>query len=41
MIYFSRLTRVRLPVSRARSGLIAGVDLDDSAALLDEMDGFG
>jgi hypothetical protein len=36
-----RTTRVHLPVSRARSGLIAGVDLDDSAALLDEMDGVG
>ncbi len=36
-----RTTRVLLPVSRARSGLIAGVDLDDSAALLDEMDGVG
>ncbi len=36
-----RTTRVQLPVSRARSGLVAGVDLDDSAAVLDEMDGVG
>ncbi len=36
-----RTTRVQLPVSRSRSGLVAGVDLDDSAALLDEMDGVG
>lgn len=36
-----RNTRISLPVSRARSGLIAGVDLDDSAALLDRMDGVG
>jgi hypothetical protein len=33
--------RVKLPVSRARGGVIAGVDLDDSAALLDRMDGVG
>ena len=32
---------VRLPVSRARAGLIVGVDLDDSASVLDRMDGFG
>jgi hypothetical protein len=31
--------RVVLPVSHARGGLMAGVDLDDSAALLDRMDG--
>ncbi len=37
----ARSARVRLPVSRARSGLIAGTDLDDSAALLDRMDGIG
>ncbi len=34
-------SRISLPVSRARSGLIAGVDLDDSAAMLDRMDGIG
>jgi hypothetical protein len=34
-----RRSRISLPVSRARSGLIAGIDLDDSAALLDQMDG--
>ena len=31
--------RIVLPVSHARGGLMAGVDLDDSAALLDRMDG--
>jgi len=36
-----RGSRISLPVSRAGSGLIAGVDLDDSAALLDQMDGVG
>ncbi len=36
-----RSTRIRLPVSRARSGLMAGVDLDDPAALFDQMDGVG
>ena len=30
--------RVRLPVSRATGGTLPGVDLDDSAALLDIMD---
>jgi hypothetical protein len=30
-----------LPVSGARGGLIAGVDLDDSAALHDRMDSIG
>ncbi|MFL5396627.1 MAG: DUF2191 domain-containing protein [Myxococcales bacterium] len=30
--------RVRLPVSRARGGAQPGIDLDDSAALLDAMD---
>jgi len=34
-----RSARIRLPVSRARSGLIAGVDLDDSSAVLDRIDG--
>jgi hypothetical protein len=34
-----RDARIQLPVSRARSGLIAGIDLDDSSALLDRMDG--
>jgi hypothetical protein len=33
--------RVKLPVSRARGGTVAGIDLDDSAALLDRMDGIG
>ena len=36
-----RVSRISLPVSRAHSGLIAGVDLDVSAALLDQMDGVG
>jgi hypothetical protein len=34
-----RPRRVRLPVHRGRKGLRAGVNLDDSAALLDAMDG--
>ena len=34
-------TRVKLPVSRARGGVIAGVDLNDSASLLDRMDSVG
>ncbi len=33
--------RVRLPVSRARSGLMPGIDLDDSSAVFDRMDGLG
>ena len=32
-------TRVKLPVSRAVGGTLPGVDLNDSAALLDKMDG--
>jgi hypothetical protein len=32
-------TRVQLPVSRSTGGLIAGIDLDDSSAVLDRMDG--
>ena len=31
--------RVELPVCRAGGGLLPGVDLDDSAALLDRMEG--
>jgi hypothetical protein len=31
--------RVRLPVSRARGGLLPGVDLNDSSSLLDLMEG--
>ncbi|MBI5282412.1 MAG: DUF2191 domain-containing protein [Candidatus Solibacter usitatus] len=31
--------RVRLPISRARGGTLPGVDLDNTAALLDIMDG--
>ncbi len=31
--------RVRLPVSRAAGGLIAGIELDDSSSVLDRMDG--
>lgn len=30
--------RVTLPVSRASGGLMPGIDLDDSAALLDRME---
>lgn len=33
--------RARLPVHRGRKGVRPGVDLDDSAALLDVMDGRG
>jgi len=36
-----RGSRISLPVSRPRFGLIAGIDLDDSANLLDQMDGIG
>jgi hypothetical protein len=36
-----RDARIRLPVSRARTGLIPGIDLDDSAAIVDRMDGLG
>ena len=31
--------RVQLPVSRARGGTLPGVDLNDSASLLDIMEG--
>ena len=34
-----RRTRVRLPVSRATGGTRAGVNLDDSAAVLDLLEG--
>lgn len=37
----SRDTVVTLPVSRAGGGTIPGVDLDDSVALFDRMDGVG
>ncbi len=37
----ARTARIRLPVSRARSGSLPGVDLDDSDALVDRMDGIG
>jgi hypothetical protein len=33
--------RVKIPVSRARGGVLPGVDLNDSAALLDRMDSIG
>jgi len=36
-----RAARIRLPVSRARGGLIAGIDLDDSSDVLDRMEGLG
>jgi len=32
-------TRVKLPVSRAGGGTLPGVDLNDSSALLDKMEG--
>ncbi len=31
--------RAKLPVSRSNGGVLPGVDLDDSAELLDRMDG--
>jgi len=34
-------TRVRLPTSRARGGSLAGIDLNDSAVVIDRMDGIG
>ena len=34
----SRSKRVRLPVSRATGGVLPGIDLNDSADLLDRMD---
>jgi hypothetical protein len=30
--------RVKLPVSRSRGGTLPGIDLDDSASLLDRME---
>jgi hypothetical protein len=35
----SMRTRVNLPVSRATGGALPGLDLNDSAALLDRMEG--
>jgi hypothetical protein len=35
----SRAERVQLPVSRATGGVLPGIELDDSADLLDRMDG--
>jgi hypothetical protein len=37
----ARSTRVRLPTSRARGGSLPGIDLNDSAAVIDRMDGLG
>ena len=34
----SRAARVQLPVSRATGGVLPGIDLNDSADLLDRMD---
>jgi hypothetical protein len=34
-----RRPKVKLPVSRAKGGVRPGVDLDDSAGLLDRLDG--
>jgi hypothetical protein len=34
----SRAERVQLPVSRATGGVLPGIDLNDSADLLDRMD---
>lgn len=34
-----RRARVKLPVSRARGGTRAGIDLNDSSRLLDHLDG--
>ncbi|OGA46708.1 MAG: hypothetical protein A3F74_21085 [Betaproteobacteria bacterium RIFCSPLOWO2_12_FULL_62_58] len=35
----TKRARVRLPVCAAGGGVVCGVDLNDSAALLDRMDG--
>jgi hypothetical protein len=35
------VARMRLPVSQAGGGLIAGIDLDDTSAVLDRMEGRG
>lgn len=35
----SRAERVQLPVSRATGGVLPGIELDNSADLLDRMDG--
>jgi hypothetical protein len=35
----ARRARVRLPTSRAAGGVRPGVDLDDTSALLDRLDG--
>jgi len=35
----ARRSRVRLPVSRAAGGTRPGIDLDDSASLLDHLEG--
>ena len=37
----SEVTRVTLPECRASGGVLPGVDLDDSAGLLDRMEGRG
>jgi hypothetical protein len=37
----ARRTRVQLSVSRATGGTLPGVDLDDTASLMDRMDGRG
>jgi hypothetical protein len=35
----ARAGRVRLPVSKATGGVRSGIDLDDTSALLDHLDG--
>jgi hypothetical protein len=35
----TRTERVRLPVSRATGGVLPGIDLNDSADLIERMDG--
>jgi hypothetical protein len=37
----ARRTRVKLTVSRATGGTLPGVDLDDSASVMDRMDARG
>ena len=37
----ARDTRVKLPVSSAKGGTLPGIDLNDTAGVMDRMDGVG
>jgi len=37
----ARKGRIRLPISRATGGTVPGIDLDDTASVMDRMDGIG